>query len=65
MNGSEKLTGEASNSVDRLDLNINARVLGRIGVDTECFVSSLYAPMLQSSASSPSGYRYMALKLLL
>jgi len=59
LSGSEKLTGEASNSVDRLD-NINARALGCIRVDTECFVSSFCAPMLQHSASSSSDYRYVA-----
>ena len=45
VNGSEKLTGEASNSVDRLDLNINARALGYIGVDAIIFVS-FRAPIL-------------------
>jgi len=51
VNGSEKLTGEASNSVDRLDLNINARALGYIGVDAMIFVS-FRAPILQSSGLS-------------
>jgi len=37
VNGSEKLTGEASNSVNKLDLNINARALGYIGLDAIIF----------------------------
>jgi len=52
VNGFEKLTGEASNSVDRLDLNINARALGCIGVDTEYFVPPFCALMLQASKFS-------------
>jgi len=39
-------------SVDKLVLNVNARMLG---FDTECFFSSFYAPIL--SALSSSGYR--------
>jgi len=40
VNGSENSTGETTDSVDGLDLNDNARMVGCIGVDTEFFVSS-------------------------
>jgi len=33
VDGSENLTGETTDSVDGLDLNVNARMLVSIGVD--------------------------------
>ena len=43
LNGSGNLTGETTDSIDGLDLKDNARMLGCIGVDTECSVSLLSA----------------------
>jgi len=63
VNGSENWTGEALDPIVRLDLNVYARMLGCIGVDTEFFVS-FCAPILHSSASSPFGYRYVAWNFL-
>lgn len=58
VNESENLTGEASDVADRL--NVTARMLWLIQI-----FFSFCAPMLQSSDSPSSGYRYVAMKLLI